>query len=118
MTRLATKFGPTIRWMAAGRRVISASIAFGIRRCRAATAASPDAGRARVERAVFRHGVGVDAELFGDGIGAQSFAQLLGDLLLHCRGERGTADALALRSGSGHARARPLADLLRLHFGQ
>src|SRR5262245_18383750 len=74
------------------------------------TAASLDDGYACVERAVFRHGVGVDVDLLCDGIGAQSFAQLLGDLLLHCRGERGTADALALRAGSGHARARPLAD--------
>src|SRR6516225_2406226 len=71
-----------------------------------------------VERGILGHGMGINAELLRDRVGAQSCAQLLGDLLPQRWLERGTTDALALRSGSGHASAGSLADLLRLHLGQ
>src|SRR5262245_9104238 len=83
-----------------------------------ASGASCDAGVSGVERAVFRHRVSIDAELFCNGIGAQSGTQLLGDLLLQCRGERRTADAFALSPSSGYASTGALSNFLRFHFGQ
>src|SRR5215470_2655679 len=87
------------------------------------TAASSDGGRACVERAtVLRYGVGADAEFLRDRVGAQSFAQLFGDLPSQCGVKCGPANRFAALGafllGSSHACARPVTDLLRLDFGQ
>ena len=88
-----------------------------------ATGASLGVDRAWLERvAISRHSVGIDAEPFGDGIGAQPFAQLLGDFPLQCWIDLRSANRFAafgaFYSGSLHASARSLTDLLRLYLGQ